>query len=550
MSISTAQMAAKSTEALDHMNAELVQANRRLRLLVGLAKSFIIANPSPESVGAALDAAAVEIGARFYFNYEPDDDRAQTLTLKLFGGLEQSVISRFARVEIPRSLCGLVAETRNPVAVGDIRHRDDEMAASLKGLGVTAYLGYPLLAHGELLGTIGFATVEEAGFTDADHEFVQMLAEQISALLDQSRLVERLLQNESRYRTALSVGRVGTWETDYLKGTRLWSQEGMELFGLSLPGGRGRVGGEDDEYARSLHPEDRHLAKHYHTLADRQDAFPAEYRVVRPDGSVLWLSGHGQVVARGLDGRAHRLVSIMVDITERKTSENNIQSLLREMSHRSKNLLSVIQAIAGQTVRTAGTMEEFAKRFILRLHGLANSHDILVDQAWQGAPLAALVRIHLAPFVDGDASRLEMSGPDVVLSARAAQAIGMALHELATNAAKHGALRIPGGKVVVEWDIERDSDETGRLRVTWSEHGGPPVKSPLSKGFGHVVISNIVADSLNGEASIDYAPQGLVWRMSASLENVLSGTQGGSGAVQRGSIEDLASRPPRSHLSE
>ncbi len=130
-----------------------------------------------------------------------------------------------------------------------------------------------------------------------------------------------LRESEARYRAALTAGRMGSWETDLLAGTRTWSKEGMDLFGLDLPEGRGQVGGEGDEYEAALHPDDRHLAADFHALADRQDSFIAEYRIVRPDGVTLWLSGRGLVVARQADGRAHRLVSIMADVSERKQVE-------------------------------------------------------------------------------------------------------------------------------------------------------------------------------------------------------------------------------------
>jgi len=152
--------------------------------------------------------------------------------------------------------------------------------------------------------------------------------------------------------------------------------------------------------------------------------------------------GYGQVIARGANGKAERLISIMVDITERKKTEDHIKFLLLEVSHRAKNLLSVIQAIAGQTVRSAGSLEEFETRFSSRLHGLAASHDILVSQSWQGAPLAELVRLQLARS-STPAAETRVGRPDVVLAARAAQAIGLALHELANNAAKYGALSAP-----------------------------------------------------------------------------------------------------------
>ena len=134
-----------------------------------------------------------------------------------------------------------------------------------------------------------------------------------------------LRESEARYRSALTAGRMGSWETDLVARTRTWSTEGMALFGLDLPDGRGQVGGDADEYQLALHPEDRHLAPHYHELADRQDSFLAEYRIVRPDGTVLWLSGRGLVVARQPDGRAHRLVSIMADVSERRQAEQGLR---------------------------------------------------------------------------------------------------------------------------------------------------------------------------------------------------------------------------------
>ncbi len=130
-----------------------------------------------------------------------------------------------------------------------------------------------------------------------------------------------LHESEARYRMALIAGRMGSWETDLVARTRTWSREGMDLFGLDLPEGRGQVGGEADEYEKALHPEDRHLVQRFHTLADQQDSFLAEYRIVRADGAVLWLSGRGLVVSRGRDGTARRLVSIMADVSERRQAE-------------------------------------------------------------------------------------------------------------------------------------------------------------------------------------------------------------------------------------
>lgn len=139
---------------------------------------------------------------------------------------------------------------------------------------------------------------------------------------DERTSVEAALrESEARYRLALTAGRMGSWETDMVARTRTWSKEGMSLFGLDLPGGRGRVGGESDEYENALHPDDRHLVRRFHDVADKQDSFLAEYRIVRPDGAVLWLSGRGMVTARRPDGTAQRLVSIMADVSERRQAE-------------------------------------------------------------------------------------------------------------------------------------------------------------------------------------------------------------------------------------
>jgi len=138
---------------------------------------------------------------------------------------------------------------------------------------------------------------------------------------ERMRAFEAMRESEARFRAALKAGRMGYWETDLVSGTRTWSDEAMALFGLALPDGRGRIGGADDEYAAALHPDDRHLGAHYLELAKEHDSFAADYRVVRPDGSTLWLSGRGAVTARGAGGEPLRLVSVMADVTETRQAE-------------------------------------------------------------------------------------------------------------------------------------------------------------------------------------------------------------------------------------
>ena len=336
-----------------------------------------------------------------------------------------------------------------------------------------------------------------------------------------------LRESEARYRTALAAGRMGTWEADLVNRTRLWTEEGMALFGISLPGGRGHIGGDDDEYLNALHPDDRHLMLKFHALADKQDTFTSEYRAVHPDGTTLWLRGRAQVLARGPDGKAQHLVSIVTDVTDRKAAEDHIQFLMHEISHRSKNLLMVIQSIARRTARTAGSMEEFERRFERRLQGLAASHDVLVRENWQGAPLADLVRQQMLPFAGIQSSRIALAGPDVVLTAEAAQALGLALHELATNAIKYGALSAPSGKVRVSWSFVGETSAPRALLLNWIEQGGPQVTPPERKGFGHVVIGEMVERSLAAKVAMDFAAEGLNWSVSLPATNLVSEAQAG-----------------------
>jgi PAS domain S-box-containing protein len=336
------------------------------------------------------------------------------------------------------------------------------------------------------------------------------------------RKTEELAESEARYRWALIAGRLVHWETDLVAGTRTWPREAMELFGLSLTDGRGRFGGEADEFKLAVHPDDRHMVDGFYEAANEEDWFPVEYRIFRPDGTMRWLAGGGQVVARGVDGKAQRLINVVTDVTDRKLAEERIMLLLRQITHRSKNLLAVVQAIAGQTGRGAGTLDEFQVRFSRRLQSLAASHDLLVMEDWQGASLAHLVRDQLAPFAEIGGPCLSVSGPDILLRPEAAEAIGMALHELAMNAAKYGSLSVPIGHVAISWAFESLGVEQRQLQLSWVEDGGPIGMPPSHKGFGHIVFEHLLTKSLNGTLEMDFAPKGLNWKLSIPTTNLVT----------------------------
>jgi two-component sensor histidine kinase/PAS domain-containing protein len=327
-------------------------------------------------------------------------------------------------------------------------------------------------------------------------------------------LEETLRKSEERYRSAMHLGRIGSWEVDFVKGIRTWTREGMLLFGIDLPDGLGQVGGQSDEFYRAMYPEDRQLLGGYHSVTDKQDSFPAEYRILKPDGQICWLAGYGHVLDRQPNGKAHRVINVATDITERKAAEEHQRFLLQELSHRSKNLLTIVQSIANQTLRNSKDQKDFQNRFNGRLSGLAASNDLLARGDWRGSSLRDLIEFQLAPFIDLSSPQLEIRGPEVTLAADAGQAIGLALHELATNAVKYGALSTQQGRLSVSWSVDQPHS-AGGLKLDWRERDGPAVIYPKDKGFGHVVIKNMIEQAVGGSVELDFAEEGLHWSLQA-----------------------------------
>ncbi len=207
---------------------------------------------------------------------------------------------------------------------------------------------------------------------------------------------------------------------------------------------------------------------------------------------------------------------IIRDITERKRAEEHIRMVMRELSHRTKNVLAVVQAMAWKTARTSTDLEDFEDRFASRVQALACSHDLLTEGEWQGVQLEDLVRGQLHMF--GADKVLDMHGPDLLLRPEAAQSLGLALHELATNASKYGALTRPAGRVKVSWGIDEQDAAAPRFWMRWRESGGPEVVPAKRTGFGHIVITDMTCKALQGEAAVEFNPDGFSWQLSAPAD--------------------------------
>jgi PAS domain S-box-containing protein len=349
---------------------------------------------------------------------------------------------------------------------------------------------------------------------DADGAVWQTLG--VATDITERRNSEQALQRvQDRLKLALRGARAGTWEWQAGEEVSLWSADLREIAGLSIDG-RGPSPAE----AMAMVAREGQLAVREAAaeILARGGPFTHDLKLQRPDGRMIWLSVTG-TIDHDAEGRAVRAYGIAQDITERKRHEEQVTLLMREVNHRANNLLGVVQGIARQTVATRP--DDFLAAFRGRIQSLAVNQRLLVESEWRGVGLRELVLGQTAPFVEEPGARLSIAGPDLRLTSQAAQAIGMALHELASNAASHGALSVPTGSIEIAWELAKPADGDGRFAMHWLERGGPPVTAPQRKGFGSAVILSMVKVSINGEVSLDYVSAGLEWRLTCPAANVL-----------------------------
>jgi PAS domain S-box-containing protein len=300
---------------------------------------------------------------------------------------------------------------------------------------------------------------------------------------------------------------IGVWVADLTKGTVEATPQFFRLLGLEPV-----EGPVPQDVARQVrHPDDRdRITQGFReAIASGADTFDSEYRIIRPSGEVRWIFGRGRVT-RDAAGHPWRYAGVDIDITERKQQEEHLRVVMRELLHRTNNLLAVVQGLARESARTSPNPEDFTSSFSARLKGLGVSSSLLARQDWRGAMLDELLRAQVGPFAATE--RLAFSGPAVLLSPRAVQNLGLAFHELATNAIKYGALSVSGGTLRVDWQMLDRGGEPS-LHLVWKELGGPSVLPPTRAGFGRVVSEQMLATALGAKVTTTFASDGLEWTL-------------------------------------
>jgi two-component sensor histidine kinase len=243
--------------------------------------------------------------------------------------------------------------------------------------------------------------------------------------------------------------------------------------------------------------------------------YDIEYRVKQLDGSWRWLSawGSAEFEGRGANRKAVAIAGASRDLTELKRGEELQRLLINELNHRVKNTLATVQSLVTQTLRGAVDLGAARSAIDARLVSLAEAHDLLTSRSWSGAALADVITRTMTPF---PADQITIGGPLLDLSPKQALALSLALHELATNAAKYGALSRPEGRVEIHWTA-RD----GQLQLSWQESGGPPVNPPSRRGFGSRLLEDGLLRDLDGQSRLEFAPGGVRYTIEAAVAPAL-----------------------------
>jgi PAS domain S-box-containing protein len=372
---------------------------------------------------------------------------------------------------------------------------------ALRLAGIRACLSTPLIARsGRLLGMISTHWRRPHRPTERELQPLDVLARQAADLIERNEVETALRETKEQFRQLAAIvestddgiiskdvnGIITSWN----KGAeRLFGYSAVEVIGKSItiliPPER-----RDEEYATFERAWRGDRIEHYETVHQHKEGHLIDVSLtVSP--------------TRDAEGKIVGCSKIARDIRERKRSEAQLSALAREAEHRARNLLANVRAMVqlSQADTPAGVKEAIAGR----IEALANVHSLFAQSRWTGAELGSLVKQELSPYSRDREMRTQIDGPTVMLKQDVAQAIAVALHELATNAAKYGALSVPEGRVRLEWSRETD----GQLVLRWTELGGPPVKPPTRKGFGMVVMETMIRDGVKGEVRLDWRIEGL-----------------------------------------
>jgi PAS domain S-box-containing protein len=335
----------------------------------------------------------------------------------------------------------------------------------------------------------------------------------VEDITDRKRAESRLAERNAQLDLAGKIARIGSYAYD----------AGTEI--MQISDGYAAIHGFAEgitEIARSdclagVHPHDIGRVEHFRREAfrERRREYNVEYRIIRPGGELRWVETRC-FISFSNGGHPQRVVGVSIDITERKRVEEQQRTLLAELDHRAKNALATVSAVVSHTWQGSRSVADFVAALDGRIRSMGTTHELLSSRRWQGVSLIELVRRELAPYATRN--NTEINGTDILLKPEAAQAMAMVLHELATNAAKYGALSTKYGRVSIRWDRVLNGHRPSDLVFEWQEFGGPPVVALVKSSYGTSTIRDLIPYECGGTVDLVFAPEGVQCRLELPAE--------------------------------
>lgn len=480
-------------------HADLVSVSPSyLQLLRTSAEQLLAAEDVRQGAAELFDTLRGALSLDAYLNYTLADDGA-ALVLESSHGLDPAAEQAGARLGMTGTVCSQVASTRAPRHATSIQASDDPTVSFLKSVGLDCYACTPLVASGRLLGTLGFGRRGAGRFTEDELHLLQTVTHYLAMAYDRLRTASALRESERRLNAVLNNASVAIILMDERQHCAYMNAAAERLTGYRFEETLGRP---LHDVVHHTHPdgspfpiEDCAIDRAFPENSQEQ----GEETFVHKDGRFYPVAFTASPI-RDDDSRTIGTIIEVRDITEQKRTEQARELLMREVDHRARNVLAIVQSLV--TLTQAPDLAAYREILLGRVSSLARAQGSLAAQHWEGADVEEVLAKELSAIAPADAYRL--AGPPHTLKPDQVQPLGMIIHELATNAAKYGALTRQAGLVALTW-----RSAPGGLSFEWRETGGPPVQPPTARGFGSRLISSL-GQQLGTEVRLDWAAQGLV----------------------------------------
>ena len=478
-----------------------VIAERRLKFLLELGDMLRGSSDPQQATAIAAEALGRHLGVG-RAGYGEIDTESRTITVERdwTDGTMRSLSGEAFSLEIFGPVIELL-RAGETVAINDVpgEARSAPYEAGFDQLQARAVVGVPLVREGQLRAVLSMQTAQPRHWTEAEIGLAQDVAERTWDAVERARAELALRESEARFRAMADSAPSPVWVTSAPGGVEFVNQAFVDYSGLP----RERLLG--DVWISLIHPDDvRGVAVQREEARRRFTAYGIEARFRRYDGEwrLMQANSNPRFDAAGV---FQGYVGLAIDITDIRSAETHQQLLINELNHRVKNTLATVQSISHQTLREGVVTREARDLLTARLLALSAAHDVLTRENWEGAELKQIAAEAVRPYDGAPRPRISLDGPSVRVGPRVSLALSMALHELATNAAKYGALSGDAGEVAIRW--ERNGEA---IELEWRETGGPPVTAPKRRGFGSRLLEQGLATELRGAAQLDYRPEGLV----------------------------------------